>query len=50
LDDIKARIAQLDQTRTVATKGRTKTITVGDLGPARDSPAAVLLLFAATNR
>jgi hypothetical protein len=36
LDDIKARIAQLDQTRTVATKGRTKTTTVGDQGPARD--------------
>jgi len=35
LDDIKARIAQLDQTRTVATKGRTKTTTVGDQGPAR---------------
>jgi len=29
------RIAQLDQTRTVATKGRTKTTTVGDQGPAR---------------
>jgi hypothetical protein len=36
LDDIRARIAQLDQTRTVATKGRTKTTTVGDQGPARD--------------
>jgi hypothetical protein len=36
LDDIKARIAQLDQTRTVAIKGRTKTTTVGDQGPARD--------------
>jgi hypothetical protein len=36
LDDIKARIAQVDQTRTVATKGRTKTTTVGDQGPARD--------------
>jgi hypothetical protein len=36
LDDIKARIAQLDQTRTVATKGRTKTTTVGNQGPARD--------------
>jgi hypothetical protein len=36
LDDIKARIAQLDQTRTVATKGRTKTTTVGDQGPARE--------------
>ena len=35
LDDIKARIAQLDQTRTVATKGHTKTTTVGDQGPAR---------------
>ena len=35
LDDIKARIAQLDQTRTVATKGRTKTTTVGDQGPTR---------------
>ena len=35
LDDIKARIAQLDQTRTVATKGRTKPTTVGDQGPAR---------------
>jgi len=35
LDDIKARIAQLDQTKTVATKGHTKTITVGDQGPAR---------------
>jgi len=36
LDDIKGRIAQLDQTKTVATKGRTKTTTVGDQGPARD--------------
>ena len=36
LSDIKARIAQLDQTRTVATKGRTKTTTVGNQGPARD--------------
>jgi hypothetical protein len=36
LDDIRARIAQLDQTRTVATKGRTKTTTVGDQGPARE--------------
>ena len=35
LDDIKARIAQLDPTKTVATKGRTKTTTVGDQGPAR---------------
>jgi len=32
---IKARIAQLDQTKTVATKGHTKTTTVGDQGPAR---------------
>jgi len=39
LDDIKARIAQLDQTRTVATRGHTKTTTVGDRGPAR--PALV---------
>ena len=36
LDDLKARIAQLDQTRTVATKGHTKTTTVGDQGPARE--------------
>jgi hypothetical protein len=36
LDDIKARIAQLDQTRTIAIKARTKTTTVGDQGPARD--------------
>jgi hypothetical protein len=36
LDDIKGRIAQLDQTKTVATKGHTKTTTVGDQGPARD--------------
>jgi hypothetical protein len=36
LDDIKARIAQLDQTKTIATKGHTKTTTVGDQGPARD--------------
>ena len=36
LDDIKSRIAQLDQTRTVATKGHTKTTTVGDQGPARE--------------
>ena len=35
LDDIKSRIAQLDQTKTVATKGHTKTTTVGDQGPAR---------------
>jgi hypothetical protein len=35
LDDIKGRIAQLDQTKTVATKGHTKTTTVGDQGPAR---------------
>jgi hypothetical protein len=35
LDDIKARLAQVDQTRTVATKGHTKTTTVGDQGPAR---------------
>jgi len=35
LDDLKARIAQLDQTKTVATKGRTKTTTVGDQGPTR---------------
>ena len=35
LDDIKARIAQVDQTRTIATKGHTKTTTVGDQGPAR---------------
>ena len=32
---IKARIAQLDQTKTVATKGHTKTTTVGDQGPTR---------------
>ena len=36
LDDIKARIAQIDQTRTVATKGHTETTTVGDQGPARE--------------
>jgi hypothetical protein len=30
LDDIKARIAQLDQTRTIATKGRARITTVGD--------------------
>jgi hypothetical protein len=36
LDDLKARIVLLDQTRTVATKGHTKTTTVGDQGPARD--------------
>ncbi|HEY2229779.1 MAG TPA: hypothetical protein VGI22_18980 [Xanthobacteraceae bacterium] len=36
LADITARIAQLDQTRTVATKGRTRTTTVGDQGLARD--------------
>jgi hypothetical protein len=36
LDDIKARIAQLDQTRTVAIKGRARIVTVGDQGPARD--------------
>jgi hypothetical protein len=36
LDDIKSRIAQLDQTRTVATKGHTKTTTVGGQGPARE--------------
>jgi hypothetical protein len=35
LDDIKARIAQLDQTKTIATKGHTKTTTIGDQGPAR---------------
>jgi hypothetical protein len=35
LDDIKSRIAQLDQTKTIATKGHTKTTTVGDQGPAR---------------
>jgi hypothetical protein len=35
LDDIKGRIAQLDQTKTIATKGHTKTTTVGDQGPAR---------------
>ena len=35
LDDIKGRIGQLDQTKTVATKGHTKTATVGDQGPAR---------------
>ncbi len=35
LDDIKARIAQLDQTRTVATKGHIRTTTIGDQGPAR---------------
>jgi hypothetical protein len=41
LDDIKARIAQLDQTRTVTTtavtKGHAKTTKVGDQGPARAS-------------
>jgi hypothetical protein len=36
LDDVRARIVLLDQTRTVATKGHTKTTTIGDLGPARD--------------
>ncbi len=37
LDDIKARIALLDQTKTVATVKRgVKTTTVGDQGPARD--------------
>jgi hypothetical protein len=35
LNDIKARIARLDQTRTVATKGHTKATTVGDQGAAR---------------
>jgi len=35
LDDIKARIAQLDQTRTVATKRHTRTTTIGNQGPAR---------------
>jgi len=35
LDDIKSRIAQIDQTKTVATKGHTKTTIVGDQGPAR---------------
>jgi hypothetical protein len=39
LDDLKARIAQLDQTRTIATKGHTKTTTVGDQGPAREKLA-----------
>jgi hypothetical protein len=39
LDDIKARIAQVDQTKTVATKGHTKTTTVGDQGPAREKLA-----------
>ena len=37
LDDIKSRIAQIDQTRTVATKNHTKTTTVGDQGPARSA-------------
>ena len=37
LDDIKARIAQLDQTLTGATKGHTRTTTVGNQGPARDT-------------
>jgi hypothetical protein len=36
LDDIKARIAQLDQTKTIATKGHTRTTTIGDQGPARE--------------
>ena len=40
LEDIKARIAQLDQTKTVTTtavtKGHAKTTKVGDQGPARD--------------
>ena len=36
LDDIKSRIAQLDQTKMVATRGHTKTTTVGDQGPARE--------------
>jgi hypothetical protein len=40
LDDIKARVAQLDQTRTVATKGHTKTTTVGDQGQARRQGSA----------
>jgi hypothetical protein len=40
LDDIKARIAQLDQTLTGATKGHTRTTTVGNQGPVRDTPAA----------
>ena len=35
LDDIKGRIAQLDQTKTIATKGHTRTTTIGDQGPAR---------------
>src|SRR5215469_3940128 len=35
LDDVKTRIAQLDQTRTVATKGHVKTTMVGDQGPNR---------------
>jgi hypothetical protein len=35
LDDLRGRIDQLDQTKTVATKGHTKTTTVGDQGPAR---------------
>jgi hypothetical protein len=35
LDDIKSRIAQFDQTKTVATRNHTKTTTVGDQGPAR---------------
>jgi hypothetical protein len=35
LEDIKSRIAQFDQTKTIATKGHTKTTTVGDQGPAR---------------
>jgi hypothetical protein len=36
LNDLKARISQLDQTQTVATKGHTKTNTVCDRGPARE--------------
>jgi len=36
LDDIKSRIAQLDQTKMVATRGHTKITTVGDQGPARE--------------
>jgi hypothetical protein len=36
LDGIKAGIAQLDQIKTVTTKGHQKTAAVGDQGPARD--------------
>lgn len=35
LADIQGRIALLNQTKTTATKGHTRTVTVGDQGPAR---------------